>query len=433
MIAVGHSRVSFIRFFLLILVLATAGSFTCRMSAAQAASSKLLNQTDLVYQGAFRLPQGTLPGASYGFDYGTTGFAYYPAHNSLLVNNHIYEQKTAEVSIPQIVNSTNLNNLSTATLLQNPADITEGNLAKQGAGGATLEYARMGGLMVYGNKLIGGAFIWYDGGYAGELTHFTSGLAFSQTGDFHGMYKVGDLNAGFYSGYTTDIPQEWQSAFGGPALTGNCCISIISRTSFGPAAFVFNPDDLGVKNPVPATPVVYYDGAHPTLGDWGNSTTVNLYFNMATGVTGIVFPAGTRSVLFFGRQGTGVPCYGCGGSTNPGGDCANEWCYDPAGSSKGCHAYPYKPWVWAYDANDLLSVKNGQKNPWDIRPYAVWALDLPDTGGNDLQGVAYDPATRRLYVSQSYGDGASPLIHVFSISTGGDTTVPAPPRNLLKR
>jgi hypothetical protein len=306
-----------------------------------------------------------------------------------------------------------------------------------------VDYARMGGLMVYGNKLIGGSFSWYDGGYAAQLSFFTSGLTLSQTGDFHGMYKVGDLNAGFYSGYMTQIPQEWQSAFGGPALTGNCCISIISRTSFGPAAFVFNPDDLGVKNPVPATPVVYYDGAHPTLGEWGNSTTVNLYFNMSTGVKAIVFPAGTRTVLFIGRQGTGVPCYGCGGSTNPGGECANEWCYDPVDGSKGCHAYPYKAWVWAYDANDLLSVKNGQKNPWDIRPYAVWPLNLPvDTGSNDIQGAAYDPATRRLYVSQSYGDGAfpqspaydaRPLIHVFLISTGGDTLAPAPPRNLLKR
>ena len=317
--------------------------------------------------------------------------------------------------------STDLAKISTGEFLQDFSDISEGNLGAVLQNGAKNNGANMGGLMVYGNKLIGSSYIYYDGSVSAKLSHFTHSLTLSQSGSFKGMYAVGTLNPGFYAGYMAQIPSEWQSAFGGPALTGQCCIAIISRSSLGPAAFVFNPDDLGKINPVTATPLVYYPAEHPTLGDWGGKE-INLYYNMATTVNGIVFPTGTRSLLFIGTQATGVPCYGIGVSTS---QPKEGECYDPASSSKGTHGYPYKYWVWAYDANDLLTVKNGEKNPWDIRPYAVWSLDLPGSGGGaSIQGVAYDPGNQRLYVSQGYADklvpgagqyDAAPLIQVFSI------------------
>ena len=67
---------------------------------------------------------------------------------------------------------------------------------------------------------------------------------------------------------------------------------------------------------------------------------------------------------------------------------------------------PYPPYVWAYDANDLVAVKGGQKNPWDVKPYAHWILKLPfDTGTNSLNGAVYDEVTNRLYISQARPDG----------------------------
>ena len=80
---------------------------------------------------------------------------------------------------------------------------------------------------------------------------------------------------------------------------------------------------------------------------------------------GLVFPAGTRSVLFFGKQGVGTFCYGPGtsnqalvGTIAPG--FVDPYCYDPVDDSKGTHAYPYIYQVWAYDANDLAAAKAGQ-------------------------------------------------------------------------
>jgi hypothetical protein len=209
------------------------------------------------------------------------------------------------------------------------------------------------------------------------------------------MYRVGS-RVGFVSGYMAPIPAEWQPRLGGPAFTGFCCASIISRTSLGPALSVFNPDDLGVKEPVPATEVLGYPVDRPGLGTWerGNTTDHRIY-NMGTEVRGVVFPSGSRSVLFFGTT--------CArGSYKPGGvDCSGPLTY-----------------VWAYDANDLLSVKNRRKRPWDVRPYATWALNQRFAPGNPVQGVAYDEANSRLYVSVAMADGVLPIVHAYKVSTG---------------
>ena len=73
--------------------------------------------------------------------------------------------------------------------------------------------------------------------------------------------------------------------------------------------------------------------------------------------------------------------------------------------------------MWAYDANDLAAAKAGQKAPWDVKPYATWPLVLPfsEEGHAVLNGAAYDPETGRLFLSQGFGDGELPVIHVFTI------------------
>jgi hypothetical protein len=189
-------------------------------------------------------------------------------------------------------------------------------------------------------------------------------------------------------------------------LTGLCCVSIISRTSLGPAASVFNPAQVGVVPIVPATQVVGYPINQPTLGLCEGASTM---FNCTTVMGGVAFPEGTRSVLFFGRQGLGKYCYGTGGAS--GGDC-----YDPTDSSKGTHGYPYAYQVWAYDVLDLIAVKQGQKKPWEIQPYQTWNFELPfQSAARIIRSVAYDPATSRIFVTAAFSEGARPLIHVFTV------------------
>jgi hypothetical protein len=75
--------------------------------------------------------------------------------------------------------------------------------------------------------------------------------------------------------------------------------------------------------------------------------------------------------------------------------------------------------VWAYDLNDLAAVKNGTKQPWQVAPYATWALDLPtpDPNWKGLGGVGYDATHQLLYVSQLWADRdtTTAVIHVFRI------------------
>lgn len=102
------------------------------------------------------------------------------------------------------------------------------------------------------------------------------------------------------------------------------------------------------------------------------------------------------------------------------------WCYDLASPNKGVHAYPYIYQIWAYDALDLLAVKNGAKSSYAIKPYATWSFSLPfenPTDGHLLGGAAYDSEHDLLYISQLSEDtNFNPLIHVFKI----DTTVKVP-------
>jgi len=184
-------------------------------------------------------------------------------------------------------------------------------------------------------------------------------------------------------------------------MAGGTLGAINSLQSWGPSASVFNPADVATGSPAPAMVVLGYPYGHP-LAD---TTTGNQYLSQADFITGMVFPAGTRTVLFFGKHGTGNYCYGTGGTS---GDC-----YDPDDNSKGIHSYPYRSQVWAYDANDLIAVKNGLKQSYEVMPYAVWQLDAPVV---DIQGVAYDPATQRLYVSQVYAENTRPLIRVYQVT-----------------
>jgi len=58
----------------------------------------LLQLSDLEYQGAFRVPQGTIGGST--LNYGGTGLTYNPARNSLFLVGHDWDQASAEISIP---------------------------------------------------------------------------------------------------------------------------------------------------------------------------------------------------------------------------------------------------------------------------------------------------------------------------------------------
>jgi len=371
----------------------------------------LVQKSDLVYVGAFRVPQGSSDTST--FNYGGTALGLGQGGQSLFMTGHDWHQRSAELSIPQIINNANITGLATASLLQSFSDPTEGRLAQINPSDTNSK--KIGGHLAYNGNLYVTGWSYYDGAGTQSASHFRRPVDLSTRGQVVGPVRVGSQYPGYVHGFMATIPSEWRAAFGGPALTGHGGASIASIQSNGPAASVFDPEKIGSGGQVAATALVGYPLAQSLARQYGanESGAANPYWSVTSSVDGAAFPAGTRSVLFFGRHGTGAYCYGTGGAS--GGDC-----YDPADTSKGSHAYPYAYQVWAYDANDLLAVKSGSKAQYQVRPYAVWTFELPYAPGTrKLGGVAYDQATGRIYLSQLCADSnCAPVIHVMRVAIG---------------
>jgi hypothetical protein len=108
-------------------------------------------------------------------------------------------------------------------------------------------------------------------------------------------------------------------------------------------------------------------------------------------------------------------------------------------------------WWYVYDPADLAAVTQGQKQQWEIQAKYTWAVQyeglsypLPRWDGGDpsiqVNGVAFDPSTRRLYVGVSlagkeYGLYGTTKVYVYEVQSGttSDATPPAAPTGLRKR
>jgi hypothetical protein len=394
----------------IISILLAGGFFAPSFAAAGAEALPLVQQADLEYLGAFRLPrEGT--GAAEGFSFGGYPLAFNPAHNSLFVGTRA--GGVGEVSIPLSLARGDVESLPFASMLQPVASATNGGIAALPEGGVR-------GFLVEGERLFGAASIYYDANNNARVSHFvrSTDLSDASIATLKPLWQA--EKSGFVGGWLASVPEEWQEALGGNVISGNCCVPIVSRTSHGPAAFAWNTANFD-QPLVPASPLLYYPGEEETLGTWGSANEV---YGGTTDIGGMVIPAGTRSLLYFGLNGTGEFCYGTGGAS--GGEC-----YDPLSSDKGQHAYPYRYQVWAYDLNDLVAVKVGARDPWDVRPYAVWTLgEFPATFIPGIGGVAYDAERRIVYVAQARADqdgySSRSLVHAFRVTTAS-SLIASPP------
>jgi PKD repeat protein len=388
--------------------LSASSSATVTVSAS-GGSEPLLHSSDLQYVGAFRVPAvlDTLGSGDYTYSYGGTALAYNPTDNGLFIVGMPYDQAISEISIPQsIVNSTNLDNLATADVLQAPVPVLNelpNNPPISGNSGGM----DIGGLLVNGNQLLGTAYAYYDSDGQAVYSHFVMSSLNLATAKAGGLYQVGNQGAGLVAGYMTPIPTEWQAALGAPDLTGQADINIIGRTSSGPGAFGFDPSKLG-SSAAPAIPYAYYPVNNP-LGPYEGPA--NPLQSGTAKVNGTVFVPGSSSVLFFGSTGTNYEGYGLPSDYG-----------DNVNSDKGPHSLngEYALQVWAYNANDYVKAKQGTLQPWQVQPYDVWNFTVPNAT-TTVGGVAYDAKSGRLYLSLVEADNEQPytdlpLIEVFQVN-----------------
>ncbi len=177
--------------------------------------------------------------------------AFDPVHNTLFVGN--YAGQIAEVHIPRPVISAVVTDLPFAGYVQAFGDPVEGHLNDIARDGAALH-----GLMVSGGNLFGTAAVYYDANNTQTASHYrrSTNLRAPSFSGFASVWQptnadvaagVPTLATGYASGYVAPVPVAWQGLLGGAAISGQWGLPIITRESYGPAAIVWNPTDLGSR------------------------------------------------------------------------------------------------------------------------------------------------------------------------------------------
>lgn len=369
---------------------------------------------DLEYQGSFRL------GNQYA--YGARSMAFDAENQSLFISAHDQPSpnQIGEVRIPATLAKGAVGSLPTAQQKQAPANIGRWSRAPRGISSAM----KSGGLIVWGDRLIGTVYEYYDGDANQVDSHYMvmdkDNLAGSQV---NGCYKVGTLGGGFSSGQICTVPSNWRDRIGKPMLVGGSALPINTRTSNGPCALAFDPAELaGGSATAPVFNLISYPNWGGSTGSYRNPNdhplalpdTQNDYYNTSTEIKGAVWAEGSDELVFFGSHGTGPWSYTQGGST------------DPGRPNDNVHAYPYRYQTWTYTADQLMEVKSGAKQSWQLRP-EVAQLTLPYASQQyRAGGVAYDSATQRVFIAQPFADGANPVVHVYTVGVSAPDPEPDP-------
>jgi len=408
---------------------------------AQATELPLIQIEALEYQGAF-----SIPGDEYGesnANYSAGIITLNSAQNSLFIAGHNVHGAIAEFSIPELVNSTLLAELNSATVLQDFRRILD---ETPDSNPQALD--RVTGMYVQDNKLIVNALEFYDA--PANNTHTSLVIEDASeltTSEVSGYYSL--EGAAHASAWISEIPTEWQGLLGGTHLTGNSSkYSINSRLPMGVSAFSFDPYDLTepTASMIPTTTLMDFDLDHPLYVDFENYYDANYNIVELFGSTfplhtvedadivagennlwtedsevthGFIVP-GTRTYLCLGSSGGHNSGIGYKATQSDGNGCGGPCPYDAN------DVYNY---FWLWDVNDLLEVKNGTLLPHDVRPYAYGEFEVPFQYDEYYQGEefhkiiggTYDSEANLLYLA--IDDGAStgaydrrPVIAAYGIS-----------------
>lgn len=397
-------------------ILSAALAFSC-YSYADPLLNPEIQPADIEYLGAFALSKKSTDGLLNG----GRAPAYNPINNSLFVGcTWNQKSKLAEVSIPAPVKSLVWDDLPQATILQSCADISDGTI------GSISYDAHSRGTLVDGNgNLITAQRRYYDADCVQVDTHGKQpGLDLSVPNDFSGYYQIGwditdpEVDPRAFAGYMATVPVEWQSYLGGPAVTGIGGGPIISCSSEGPSLNVFDPDDVGVVNPIPGKTFMYYNYSQEFRDDDPAVMSVaDTYFHWrnTTMISGVGIPTGSSTVIFSGHRGD-TQCYGDAVA-----------CGELCNTNYGTHSYPYRDFLWFFSMLDLINSKNtGTPTIADITPYAIRELtEVSDfevangdiSGCSTLVGAAFDPAQNIMYVVPQYPvNGTRPVVHMYKVN-----------------
>ncbi len=430
-----------------------------------------LQPSDLVYRGAFRLPQGgerpltfayggnamtfNPSGDASGPSDGAPGSLFITGHDRIVVDVPDGSQ-VAEVSIPAPVIASDVASLPTAEFLQPFADVAEGFFPTlqeiPRIGLAYLDHPATGPLLhlAWGQHLDESPFVashaWFSPGLSGP--------------DTQGAWHIGEQPPYQTTGYLFEIPTAWADAYTAGRYLATGRFRDGGWGGLGPALFAYLPwtDASG-------TPAA--NGAHLSeqiLLEYASSLdTENIECNMTgyqhpdewEGGAWVTTPGGKSAILFAGTKSNGAKYwYGWINPAGPELPCVAEAMIGdftvcrmadgsacPAEDFVECSGHnDYRGWwtthfdasIILYDPADLARVAAGEIASWEPQPYA--SIDIDDVlfhnpagveadmlGTGDqrrfrIGDVAYDRVNGLLYILELFADEAQPVVHVWQIS-----------------
>lgn len=428
-----------IRIFFLFIVISLLSAFSPCIAAR-------LGPGDLIYQGAFRLPEG-----SNGSDWNYSGNAmsYFPGGDtsaaddgypgSLFIIGHDQQQYVSEISIPVPVISTlkNPEELNTATTLQGFQDVKGDMFGELEIPVAGIEYLPPQGSQ-QSEKL---HFCWGEHFQDFEISHGWCETDLSNAQSAGGWY-LGNFTNYVTNDYLFGIPEQWANDNAPGQLLATGRFREGGWSGRGPALFAFAPwntDDPPAGGAViePITPLLLYGIQETGIPEItvGDSMEIENYEAADSWSGGTWLSAGGHSAaIFVGTKATGS-WYGFANGVVWPIDCEPPDCPEVPEypySDRGYWAEEYHAQIIFYDTDDLAKVANGQMHSWEPQPYATLDIDQylfdPEIDvvryKRQLVGaMCFDSSNSILYVIERQADGEKSLVHVWKVNA--DSSIPA--------
>jgi len=392
---------------------------------------------DLVYKGAFRLPDND------EWQYSGYAMTYYPKGDpsgkndgypgSLYIVGHDHHQRVSEITIPPPIISSGKKpgDLNVAETLQPFNDIRSGMFGELEIPRAGLAYLPRQGLQKT------------------DKLHFCWGQHFQDNDPSHGWCELDvslpeSAGVWYFNGfgnyvtndYLFEIPVEWAEVNTPGQYLATGRFRDRQWSGKGPALFAYGPWEEGnppergtrLKN---ITPLLLYGVQEPGAIEITNRDNMKMkYFKEADEWSGASWlSAGDDSALVFvGTKALGRCWYGySNGVEYPTSGDSDEiypetplWPHD----DRGWWSEDIEAQIIFYDTDEIAQVAKGRKNTYEPQPYAVMTLDeiLYDPGF-DLQrakrylvgAMCFDRQRGILYIIERRADDEKSLVHVWAI------------------
>jgi hypothetical protein len=434
--------------------------------ATMADPSALVAPADLVYLGAFRLPDDP---NSEGWEYGGGALAFRPGGDptgaddgypgSLFGAGFEPTSYVSEITIPApvISRTKDPSELNTASTLQGFTDVSGGYFDN------LHELPRLGLCFLStpetGEKLhlSWGQHFQEEPGVTSIPSHAWLNPDLSRP-DTKGAWWIGNESLYSVDGYIFEIPGAWADAHTGGKRLATGRFRDGGWSGKGPSLFAYGPWLDG--NPPPGgtrlseVPLIRYSHTRADLFD---ETDFHLdryqHPDEWEGGAWLTTADGRSAVIFVGTKGTGDRYwYGWVNPQGPDEVCVDDnivgevLCFAADGTpcppevSKGCAGHTSDRGWWSsrfdariifYDPAVLAAVAGGELSPSQPQPFASLDIDeylfLPDpcvefmsTGTGDqrryrLGETAYDREHNLLYIVERFADGPKPVVHVFRV------------------